>query len=1372
MFEHNYLKQITLEDIFKYGPENHNRKVFEQIVGFLRKDALVPFVGAGLSIPIYTSWSESLKWIATKKICNHQSQEYINKLIDAKDFLIAAEEIENIRTSINLSHDYAELYSPDILNKRIRDIRKMAVWLLPMLFTGITITTNLDRMLEFVYNEQGNKFIRTLLPGERPYVRNEVLSDPNSHDLLKLHGSIEEDGRVDYSKIVFTESAYNRNYTPGSELFVMLQKVYEKKTLLFLGCSLEKDRTLDILRNTIDFGESNFAIVNCKEEDIDKRIHDLGELGIRAILYPDGEFESVRVILEALLEIKNPKAYKQLQYPIGSLNNETRLEKINKRFYYDSYLYETVGREKEITELLSFINDAAQFRWWAITGPGGSGKSRLGLALTELLPSGWRYIHQDLSRKGLYLPEPYTNTLYIIDSFQAYIDDIGTWLKNMAESTHGYKIRILLIERDIGDWPERLMNSYLKGILSAEKSLYNNAFLHLKHMQNEEIVLLMDKYASAVIPLLDNSQKWIEGETGKQLLCILEKIDPEMERPLYALFLADAFLSGEELIYSNIQMLLTYLLRREETYLEARLRHFFHETCPDSILNAIQTLLCYATVINDASQSVLEKLAPKECELLGHAEHLPNATSLMARLGLGKNDTVFAIQPDILGEFYVMRWLQEKANSEQIRIFFIRIFETHQNNVFSRFDRDFLFMEQMFIDYTNAVNTSSKNWEWLLLDISKLPSKYYTQYADLLFLAVSCLQYSEASFLLIDQFNYILKKCRKKDRITNEIIKRILGKAKRGKDYLTCSWIKLVEAYIKMFPNHSQVTQKLADALNGFSTLQNTEIMVALDQLEMLDNKYPESKAYKNLYAYILSNLFQTRGVHEHTEIVNRFTLVARKYPTNKIIAEFYSKCLCDYIKEQNVCQAFSTINTLKKYTRNYPRVNKIKEYYAEGLLMFSLKQDIDKSNITIDELDKFSRTYSRNYTIRRFYAQSLVFLLSKQDIDKATETFLRLEKLWISHKRSKFTRILSDGFSDMRTGTKYGYNLTIIFMLLLSGIIFLLHKIFRLDEEAMLEHIHIHSRYEKYVSIDSIYAQGLFIFSYRQDMEKSLNLIDKIHNLATEWHRSRGYFYRQFRALEYISLFALLCRQKDNNTDTKVKNKLVALLRFDIPEEFGYWLIHRLYYRQHIPACFPDGYIDALLTVNMINKEAILPQFVIESLLIKSEQDNTDFVVSNCPLESSEIIKQLVILSQSSPNNRLDNYIISLGRRLIDGRKIYSVDGYSYWCIIELHTALQEPGFADSVARLLARLITNCSTDNIDILVRWLEIIIKKYPHNQDIAVEYAFSLSKLIEKQEKEVAGMALIRLESLAKEQNNPEITSVYEKANFTFARKQDT
>lgn len=366
------------QEIMAYHPGNQD--VYDEIKDHLSD--LVPFVGAGLTAFTYGSWPGALKALV-ENITDTKTKRNIRQLIQDNSLLEAAQALEDARGPNNLARDLVKLFSAAKLKDNRHLLPREAISLLPHLFPNLVLTTNFDETLETVYRESGHPFAGIFHPGRTEMLRS-YLRVHSVGGLMKLHGTV-TGPNIEYSQIVFTEQQYDRHYGPDSSLVGDLTACFRQRMMLFLGCSLEQDRTMALLQQIRQPGEYSYAIVNCPKSKRDARLRELDELGIRAIVYEKGRHEAVRVILEQLLKDTQPDVYQQLPVRMGELRSLT-----TSRFAYNANLISFTGRNEELAQLQKFLGEPEiAFRWWAIVGPGGSGKSRLAYEFQQQLPPNW-----------------------------------------------------------------------------------------------------------------------------------------------------------------------------------------------------------------------------------------------------------------------------------------------------------------------------------------------------------------------------------------------------------------------------------------------------------------------------------------------------------------------------------------------------------------------------------------------------------------------------------------------------------------------------------------------------------------------------------------------------------------------------------------------------------------------------------------------------------------------------------------------------------------------------------------------------------------------------------------------------------------------
>lgn len=277
--------------------EENMRRLIEQLK---TRRGIIPFVGAGLSMPYkLPGWkafleAEAKRWgILTTVRSRLRNGEYEE----------AAQELESRMTSFRLNTAIEKEYGD---HKLVGQKLSGAVSYIPKLVEGPVITTNFDRVLEKAHAEAGLPFNVTIL-GAKPDLVGK-LTRTGSKGLLKLHGDWED--RTDR---ILTKTDYNTHYGGAAPATVdmtlplprLLSDILTANSLLFLGCSLDKDRTMTTLGKLAKVSPEmvHFAIVeqpNTPRKLIEKNIF-LADLNILPIYYHNGQHGELGALLDYLV---------------------------------------------------------------------------------------------------------------------------------------------------------------------------------------------------------------------------------------------------------------------------------------------------------------------------------------------------------------------------------------------------------------------------------------------------------------------------------------------------------------------------------------------------------------------------------------------------------------------------------------------------------------------------------------------------------------------------------------------------------------------------------------------------------------------------------------------------------------------------------------------------------------------------------------------------------------------------------------------------------------------------------------------------------------------------------------------------------------
>lgn len=325
---------MNFEEIMAFNPP-YNEENFNELVRSIQAGQVVPYIGAGMSMlfkDIYPTWGDFLNR-TSEKYLQGEDKALFEALVgyeEKADFLY--EELGQVTFSRHMKDIFGEAH---LDNKHEVEFMDKSVYLMPIIFDkGLLITTNYDKALEKNYSFY-NKTLSVTHPGHFEALNNAIRD--RALVLFKIHGDISEP----ITSIVLTKEQYERAYGK-LDLIKMLTQVYQNNTILFLGCSLEKDRPLELLAQVSQAGMGHYAIIPVsKSNKKDKRKNLEREYYTQGILYPDGEHECVRIVLERIAEIVAPEAYEQFKAELVNVGEEGLLsDKLTEEWFQNQNKYQ------------------------------------------------------------------------------------------------------------------------------------------------------------------------------------------------------------------------------------------------------------------------------------------------------------------------------------------------------------------------------------------------------------------------------------------------------------------------------------------------------------------------------------------------------------------------------------------------------------------------------------------------------------------------------------------------------------------------------------------------------------------------------------------------------------------------------------------------------------------------------------------------------------------------------------------------------------------------------------------------------------------------------------------------------------------------
>ncbi|MCL2802831.1 MAG: hypothetical protein FWD29_02570 [Micrococcales bacterium] len=261
-----------------------------------------------------------------------------------------------------------------------------------------------------------------------------------------------------------------------------------------------------------------------------------------------------------------------------------------------------VGRTEERKRLHGFCDSEAKVAWAAITGPGGTGKSRLAYELCrEYEKRGWRtlFLRDPFFEKTFSNWDYPQDLLVVVDYLTGRAARVGRWINELNQQARQHRLRLLLLDRNefttLGGsdgresfgaeptWYQQLTSGAGRG---AEQRLHRDndgrCVISLPQMTNTD---MKETLRSVFVP----------ANALDDVISRLNQIDQGHSRPLYLLYVAKAWLEDPAKareVTATLASLLQFIYQHEKEIVEKACQQSEGSYHPSAVLD----LWAYATV--------------------------------------------------------------------------------------------------------------------------------------------------------------------------------------------------------------------------------------------------------------------------------------------------------------------------------------------------------------------------------------------------------------------------------------------------------------------------------------------------------------------------------------------------------------------------------------------------------------------------------------------------------------------------------------------------------------------------------------------------------------------------------------------------------
>lgn len=377
-------------------------------------------------------------------------------------------------------------------------------------------------------------------------------------------------------------------------------------------------------------------------------------------------------------------------YLLSNSENRTDNEQIlnlsatyRNRFNYRSGYTHVVGRDEEFKFLRRFcVGTNDMLSWTVISGKGGTGKSKLAYEFCSFIESyGWRayrphhaksFIREDLVSID-------RDVLICFDYVKFELEQVESVIQFVIDQRIRHKVRIVLIERD---------GTEVKSGFSLKASVFHNkeGDIQLECLTEDALLSLVDDYITNL-----NIDKKLTEDDKRIIYDTLNIVDPVVLRPLFAMFIADAWADGNDDLQNwDRESAVKFIANKElDRFISVATNNANNPAEKKQYTDGILSLIAYATFVGEVPVEFFEQSTIINTSIPAHKIY-----QMIKDCELLENDFVSGIEPDLVGEYVTLNILSE-LESSKVKLFFSELYQNHFTEMIS-------YLDKIYDDYTDT----------------------------------------------------------------------------------------------------------------------------------------------------------------------------------------------------------------------------------------------------------------------------------------------------------------------------------------------------------------------------------------------------------------------------------------------------------------------------------------------------------------------------------------------------------------------------------------------------------------------------------------------------------------------------------------------